>query len=466
MVFSSVTFLFYFLPIFLMAYFAVPKKLKNVVLFLFSLFFYGWGEPKYVIWMLIATVQGYLFGRWIEKAKQEKQAKALMTISVMISLALLCYLKYMDFFIGTMNVLFRRDIPFLKIALPIGISFYTFQLIGYVVDVYRKQVVAQKNYFHFAAYLTMFSQLIAGPIIRYQDIEKELVDRKHTLQGVSGGCRRFVIGLSKKILIANVLWELIEVYKNAPSKTILFTWMYALAYTLYVYFDFSGYSDMAIGLGEIMGFHFPENFNYPYIAGSITEFWRRWHISLGSWFRDYLYIPLGGNRVSKVKWFRNIIIVWAATGLWHGADWNFVLWGLMFAVLLIIEKAGFLSTLAKSAVWKHFYVLFFVIMSFVIFDAENVRQIGIRFCDLFGASGISWMSEVTGYYLQSYCLVFLAAMIGATPLPKLVIARLNRNKAGARVLLFVEPICLFLLLSVCTAFLVDESYNPFLYFRF
>ena len=342
MLFSSIPFIYYFLPCVLAVYFLIPSrfristKLKNLWIMLSSFFFYGWGEPKYLLVMLASITQGYIFGRLIERFHEKKKlSRTFLVLSCVISLSALGYCKYADFFISSFNSVFRTSLPLLKIALPIGISFFTFQIISYVADVYRGEVKAQKSLVNLAAYISMFSQLIAGPIVRYSDIAEQLESRKHTVSGFSLGVRRFIIGLSKKMLIANVMGELCTIFKDSQSKSVLFFWIYALAYALHVYFDFSGYSDMAIGLGKIFGFDFCENFNYPYISASITEFWRRWHISLGTWFRDYVYIPLGGNRVSKPRWIFNIFVVWFLTGLWHGAAWNFAVWGLLYAVLLL-----------------------------------------------------------------------------------------------------------------------------------
>lgn len=466
MLFSSIPFLYYFLPCVMILYFASPKFMKNTVLLLASLFFYAWGEPKYLIFMLISIMQGYIFGILIEKYYDKKRSKVFLTASVLFSLFLLAYCKYADFFIGNFNTLTGLSIPLLKIALPIGISFYTFQVLSYVVDVYRKDVSAQKNLIHLAAYIAMFPQLIAGPIVRYSDIAGQLGDRTHTIGDTAVGIQRFVIGLSKKILIANVLGELAAVFKASDEKSVLFVWLYAAAYTLHIYFDFSGYSDMAIGLGRIFGFHFPENFRYPYISGSITEFWRRWHISLGSWFRDYLYIPLGGNRAGKVKWVRNIFIVWMATGLWHGAAWNFVLWGLIFAVLLMIEKLWLLPVLEKQKVFRHIYVIFFVIISFVIFDASNLSEAFSCIAAMFGCQNLPLISFESIYYLKSYAVILLIAAVGATPLPVWLVGRISEKSWGNTLFNIAEPILLTILLAVCTAFLIDGSFNPFLYFRF
>ena len=466
MLFSSIPFLYYFIPCVLVLYFAVPKGLKNSVLLLASLFFYAWGEPKYLIFMLAAIIQGYVFGRLIEKYRGQKRARVFLTASVLFSLLLLGYCKYTDFFIANFNALTGLSVPLLRIALPVGISFYTFQILSYTVDVYRGDVPAQKNLINLAAYIAMFPQLIAGPIVRYADIEKELTQRQHSLEEAALGTRRFLIGLGKKILIANLLGELVSVFKASGEKSVLFFWLYAIAYTLHIYFDFSGYSDMAIGLGRIFGFHFPENFRYPYISGSITEFWRRWHISLGSWFRDYLYIPLGGNRVSRPRWFLNILIVWMATGFWHGAAWNFILWGLLFAVLLIGEKLWLLAPLKKMKVLNHLYVLFFVILGFVLFDASSLTEAGQTLTAMFGGAGVPLVSAESLYYLRSYAVVLGIAIIGATPFPAWLIGRIKSVRAGQTVVNLAEPLVMLALLAVCTAFLIDGSFNPFLYFRF
>ncbi len=466
MLFSSIPFLYYFLPCVMILYFVSIKYMKNMVLLLASLFFYAWGEPKYLIFMLISIIQGYIFGILIEKYHDKGRAKVFLSVSVLFSLILLGYCKYADFFIVNFNLVTGLSIPLLKIALPIGISFYTFQVLSYVVDVYRGDVSAQKSFINLAAYIAMFPQLIAGPIVRYSDIEEQLEKRKHSLDNIALGIRRFIIGLSKKILVANVLGELVAVFKASDEKSILFVWLYAVAYMLHIYFDFSGYSDMAIGLGSIFGFHFPENFRYPYISGSITEFWRRWHISLGSWFRDYLYIPLGGNRAGKIKWLRNIFIVWMATGLWHGAAWNFVLWGILFAILLMAEKLWFLPLLEKWRVFSHIYVLFFVLISFVIFDAVNLSEAFSCITSMFGFQNLPLGTFEAVYYLKSYAVIFIIAIVGATPLPSWLIAVVSRTKYGNVILSVAEPLILTVLLAVCTAFLIDGSFNPFLYFRF
>lgn len=466
MLFSSIPFLYYFLPCVVILYFISIKSMKNTVLLLASLFFYAWGEPKYLIFMLISIIQGYIFGILIEKYHDKRQAKVFLTASVLFSLILLGYCKYADFFIANFNLITGLSIPLLKIALPIGISFYTFQVLSYVVDVYRGDVSAQKSFINLAAYIAMFPQLIAGPIVRYSDIEEQLEKRNHNIENIALGIRRFIIGLSKKILIANVLGELVAVFKASNEKSVLFVWLYAVAYMLHIYFDFSGYSDMAIGLGKIFGFHFPENFQYPYISGSITEFWRRWHISLGSWFRDYLYIPLGGNRAGRIKWLRNIFIVWMATGLWHGAAWNFVVWGILFAILLMIEKLWLLSLLKKWQVFSHIYVLLFVIISFVIFDSSSLSEAFSCIVSMFGFQNLPLETFEAVYYLKSYAMILMLAILGATPLPSWFVVTVSRTKYGNLILSVAEPVILTVLLAVCTAFLIDGSFNPFLYFRF
>lgn len=466
MLFSSIPFLYYFLPCVLLLYLVAPRKLKNSVLLLSSLFFYGWGEPKYLILMLLSITQGYIFGRLVEKYRGQKRAKLFLTLSVVFSFLMLGYCKYADFFISSFNAVTGLSIPLLKIALPIGISFYTFQIVSYVIDVYRGDVSAQRNYINLAAYISMFPQLIAGPIVRYADIAGQLENRTHSTAKTSLGVRRFIIGLSKKILLANVLGELVDVFKNADERSVLFYWLYAVAYTLHIYFDFSGYSDMAIGLGHVFGFDFLENFNYPFISRSITEFWRRWHMSLGSWFRDYLYIPLGGNRVPRGRWIFNIAVVWAATGLWHGAAWNFVAWGIFFAVLLVLEKLFLKKWLERAPARGHIYVMLLVIISFVLFDATSLRGAGETIGAMFGAGGLPAVSFEALYNLRSYAVVLILGIIGSTPLPKLAVERIRKTSGGAVLINAAEPVALVALLAVSTAFLIDGSFNPFLYFRF
>ena len=463
MLFSSIPFLYVFLPATLLLYFAAPRRMKNAVLLLCSLVFYGWGEPKYLILMLFSIAQGYLFGLLIEKYRGKTRSTVFFWLSVSLSLLLLAYFKYADFFLDSFRAVTGLPVPALQIALPIGISFYTFQILSYVVDVRRGDASAQKNPIDLAAYIAMFPQLIAGPIVRYTDVAAQLRTRTHTRAGTAAGTRRFVLGLAKKILIANVLGQLVQQFQTAQDPDTLFHWLYAVGFMLQIYFDFSAYSDMAIGLGAIFGFTFPENFNYPYCSASITEFWRRWHISLGSWFRDYVYIPLGGSRVGKWKLLRNLLLVWAATGLWHGAAWNFVLWGLFYAVLLIAEKFALLPKLQKHPAIGRMYTLLFVLLGFVLFDAPSLSAAASRIAGLFGGAGAGVESL---YYLRSYAVVLLLAVLGATPLPKRLLARLRQNRVCGVLLDVLEPIVLVALLALCTAYLIDGSFNPFLYFRF
>lgn len=463
MLFSGIPFLFYFLPCVLLVYFIVPQKGRNAVLLAASLFFYSWGEPKFLLFMVFSIVQGYVFARLIGRGRRKK---LFLTLSLVLSFALLGYCKYADFFIENFNAVTGLSLPLLKIALPIGISFYTFQIASYEIDVYRGDVAAQHNFIDFAAYVAMFPQLIAGPIVRYRDIAPQLKERTHSLEAAASGASRFAVGLGKKVLVANVLAQLVSAYKASAEQTALYAWLYAIAFTLQIYFDFSGYSDMAIGLGRIFGFTFPENFRYPYIAKSITEFWRRWHMSLGTWFRDYLYIPLGGSRCSRIRHIFNILVVWMATGFWHGAAWNFVFWGLFYAVLLMAEKFFLLPALKKGRVLPHVYVLLAVTLGFVLFDAASLKDALHQLGTLFGAGTVSGLGTEALYMLRSYGVVLALAVLGATPLPAMLWKKAQEAKSLASVLTVAEPLCTFALLALCTAFLVDGSFNPFLYFRF
>ncbi len=465
MLFSSIPFLYYFLPCVLILYLIAPKKLKNAVLLISSLFFYAWGEPKYVLLMAASILVGYVAGLLIDAARTKKSKKCWLIVSLVICLGFLAYFKYADFFIESFNALTGIGIPALRIALPIGISFYTFQIISYIIDVYRGDTPVQRNIISFAAYVSMFPQLIAGPIVRYSNIVKEIDDRKITLHAVSEGARRFILGLGKKIIIANVLGELCDVFLASSETSVAFCWLYALAFTLHIYFDFSAYSDMAIGLGRILGFSFPENFNYPFISRSITEFWRRWHMSLGSWFRDYVYIPLGGNRCSKARQMFNIFVVWMLTGLWHGAAWNFVVWGVFFGILLLIEKLWLLKKLEHLRGIRHVYVMIMVMLSFVMFNASGVTD-GFRVIGgMFGGAD-RFINEEFFYYLRSYAVTLIIAVIGATPLVKKAVLALRQRKWAENIISVIEPIALAAILLVSTAYLVDGSFNPFLYFRF
>lgn len=466
MLFSSIPFIYIFLPAVLILYLLAPKKLKNSVLLISGLIFYAWGEPVYVFLMAASIILSYFFGLLIDKTRGTTTAKILLAVSVAINLGFLGYFKYADFFLSNFNALFGADVPLLKLALPIGISFYTFQVLSYNVDVYRGDVPVQKNIVNLGAYVVMFPQLIAGPIVRYSDVNTALGKREHTLQKTAEGIRRFIVGLAKKTLIANVLGELCADFGASQEKTVLFYWLYAIGFTLQIYFDFSGYSDMAIGLGKLFGFTFMENFDYPYISRSVTEFWRRWHRSLGQWFRDYVYIPLGGNRVSTVKHLRNILVVWLLTGFWHGAAWNFIVWGLYFAVLLTAEKLWLLKILDKSKVLSRIYVLSLVVFSFVIFNAANMGEAFRYLGAMFGAGDIAAFNAECLYYLRSYLPVIILGIIGSTPLPKKAFEKLAEGKVTSKILTVAEPVGLILLLVAVTAYLVDSSFNPFLYFRF
>ena len=457
MLFSSIPFLYYFLPAVLIVHSVAPRKLKNAVLLLASLFFYGWGEPKYLALMVVTVAVFYGCGLAIEQAKTRLGKKLWLTVAVVTGIGLLAVFKYADFFLQSFASVTGLSIPLLRLALPIGISFYTFQCISYGVDVYRGNVKAQRNPVSFGAYVALFPQLIAGPIVRYVDVARELENRTVTLEDAVYGARRFLIGLSKKVILANQLGQLTELFRASGEKSVLFHWMYAVAFMLHIYFDFSGYSDMAIGLGRLLGFHFIENFNYPYLSKSVTEFWRRWHMSLGSWFRDYVYIPMGGNRVSRGRWMFNILTVWMLTGLWHGASWNFVFWGLFFAVLLLLEKFVDLEKLPCAV--RRVYVLFAVMVSFVLFNASDLTQAVRDLAGLFGGYPLATAESV--YYLRSYAGVFLLSLVGATPAVKLLASRIPEKVAAV-----LELVVLAGLLLVCTGYLVDGSFNPFLYFRF
>ena len=461
MLFSSIPFLYYFLPAVLIAYFLAPQRLKNAVLLLFSLVFYGWGEPKLVFLMLFTIAVFYVCGLAIGQAKQHRWKKFWLTVSVVVSLGLLGVFKYADFFLSSVNAVTGLGLPLRKLALPVGISFYTFQCLSYTVDVYRGTAAVQKDPVAFGAYVTLFPQLIAGPIVRYVDVARELEHRTHSWENLAYGLRRFLVGLGKKIILADNFALLMKLFRESGEPSVLFYWMYAIAFLLNIYFDFSGYSDMAIGLGRIFGFHFLENFNYPYLSKSIAEFWRRWHISLGSWFRDYVYIPMGGNRVSRSRWVFNILTVWMLTGAWHGAAWNFVLWGLYYAVLLLMEK--WIPALQKlPRLLRHGYVLLATILGFVLFNAESLAQAGSDLTALFGFGGLPAVTPETLYYLRSYGPLFVLGFVGSTPVVKLAAQRVSETRAGH----VLELLVLAALLLVCTGYLVDGSFSPFLYFRF
>lgn len=466
MVFSGIPFLYYFLPCVLILYFIVPNFLKNAVLLLSSLIFYGWGEPKYVFFMLTTISVGYISGLLIEKFRKKCISKFFMILSTVFFLSILGYFKYSDFFIENFNSLTGLSLPLLKIMLPIGISFYTFQILSYTIDVYRGNVKAQKNPVVLGTYVALFPQLIAGPIVRYSDIEAQLIKRTHSFEKAYSGICRFVTGFAKKIILANTLGELCDTFYASNEKSILFFWVFAFSYMLQIYFDFSGYSDMAIGLGKIFGFDFIENFKYPFISKSITEFWRRWHISLGSWFRDYVYIPLGGNRVKKARHLLNIFIVWFLTGFWHGAEWNFIIWGLYFGILLTLEKFFLSDFLKKSKIISHIYVLFFIAISFVIFSASNLSGALSYAGGLFGYKNLPVITNEALYYLKSYSFIIFVGMVCSTPLLQTVKKYLITKKFFSTLIGIFEIPVMIIIMIIATAYLADGSFNPFLYFRF
>ena len=465
MVFSSITFLYYFLPIVLLIYFIVPNKFRNLVLLISSLFFYFYGEPRYILVLLFSVIFNYYMGKLISK-ENSKYRKVLFISDIIINFGLLFYFKYFDFFIDNINQILNIKIPLFNIIMPIGISFFTFQATSYVIDIYLGKVKSANSILDFAAYLSLFPQLIAGPIVRYQTIDQELKDRSVTYQKFADGVRRFIIGLSKKVLLANVLGVFSNSLSSISTSTVLSYWLQAISNTLQLYLDFSGYSDMAIGLGLMFGFTFLENFNYPFIASSITEFWHRWHISLSTWFRDYVYIPLGGSRVGKFRNYLNILIVWMITGLWHGASWNFVFWGLYFACFLVIEKIFLLSFLKKHKLLGLFYTNILVVISFVIFNQTTVSGIYKFLTSMFGLQRLPFSNLETIYYLKNYFIVFIVSILCSTPIIRYFIQKSNQNKMIHKIFEIVEPIIYISLLLLCTSYIIDESYNPFLYFRF
>lgn len=467
MVFSSLLFLFRFLPIVLVLYFLSPRKLRNTILFLASLVFYSWGEPVYVCIMLFSTIVDYHNGRKVDEYLEKgdkKRAKGYLIADVAINLSILGFFKYGDFIIQNINSIFQTQIPLMNLPLPIGISFYTFQTMSYTIDVYRRVAKVQKNIISFGTYVALFPQLIAGPIVQYKDIAKELNHRTEDKDQFAYGIMVFISGLGKKVLLANnigLLWNAVSSYKGS-ELTVLTAWLGALAYAFQIYFDFSGYSDMAIGLGSMFGFKFPKNFYYPYESKSITEFWRRWHISLGSWFREYVYIPLGGNRRGFGIQIRNIVIVWLLTGIWHGASWNFVLWGAYFGVLLIIEKIFLLKYLKRlPSIVQHGYTLFFVLISWVIFAFEDLGSIGSYLKAMFGLNGVGLYNENSLYLLYTNVWVLLILIIGSTQIPKKLAEKYITDRLFMLKIGFIMGVFL-----VSVAYLVDASYNPFLYFRF
>ena len=454
MLFSSLPFLFYFLPCALGLYFLAPRRLKNAALLLSSLVFYAWGEPRFVLFMATAILQGYAAARLMERYPARR--RLLLTLSAVLSLGLLGYCKYADFLISGFNAVTGLSVPLLRITLPIGISFYTFQILSYVIDVYRGDAPAQRSLIDLAAYIAMFPQLVAGPIVRYTDVAPQLQSRTHTVQDAALGARRFVLGLGKKVLLANVLYELVTVYQQSGQKTVLLTWMYAGAYMMHVYFDFSGYSDMAIGIGMLFGFEFPENFNYPYVSGSVSEFWRRWHMTLSGWFREYVYIPLGGNRKGLKRQIFNLFVVELLTGIWHGANWNFICWGLYYFVLLALEKLFLLPYLKKGRVWPHIYTLFLVVVGWAMFVGNDAGvEFGLLFRKLFIPSG----GVMPLYFLRNYGVLLAVSVVCCTPLIEKLWKLLSRN-------VITKALTILVLLTVSMAYVVGSTNSPFLYFNF
>ena len=467
MLFSSISFLYYFLPITLTVYFICKNKYRNIILLISSLFFYFYGEPKYTILMLISAFSAYVHGILIDKFRDKKYSKVFLVSGVSINLGILVIFKYGDFIIKNINYIFSSNINLLRLTLPIGISFYTFQTLSYVVDVYTNKAKVCRRFTNFATYVCLFPQLIAGPIVRYTTIEDELQNRTHSFEKFAYGVNRFIIGLAKKVILSNNLGLLVSIISKSDEKSILSYWIVAVVFTLQIYFDFSGYSDMAIGLGRIFGFDFLENFNYPFISKSIKEFWKRWHISLSTFFRDYLYIPLGGNRVSKFRWIFNLFVVWSLTGLWHGDSWNFILWGLYFALLLIIENLFLQKLLNKlPVIIQHIYAKFFIIISFVIFNNENMKDLFNSLYNMFNFKNLILYNDFSIYYLKSYSIILIISIIASTPLLKNIIDKINESKKGEKVMSLMNVIFNVVILIVVTGYLIDGSFNPFLYFRF
>ena len=456
MLFSSVTFLFFFLPITLMLHQLLPWRWKNHVLLAASVVFYASGEPVYILLLAFSAFVGWLHGLYMTRHPGHRGA---LVSAICWNLVFLLFFKYADFLTGSINSLLGTAIPALGLSLPIGISFYTFQNMSYVIDVYRGDSKAERNFASYATYLCLFPQLIAGPIVRYSDVARELQERTVDTAQFSRGVVRFLVGLGKKVLLANSIGVLAEL--TVPDGSVLFSWLRAIAYTFQIYFDFAGYSDMAIGMGAMMGFQFPENFNYPYLSRSVTEFWRRWHMTLGGWFRDYVYIPLGGSRTSTIKWVRNVLIVWMLTGIWHGASWNFLLWGLYYGILLLVEKF-FLGKYLKGKVLPRIYVMLLTILGFVLFHSATASEALLEIGRMFGLGGLPVVNATALYYLKSYAVLLVLCALGSTPLPKYLAGKIQAHKA----IVVLQPAMVLAVLLLVTACLVDGSFNPFLYFRF
>jgi alginate O-acetyltransferase complex protein AlgI len=461
MIFSSLPFLFFYLVAVLAVYKLSPLKLRNLILLVVSLFFYGWGEPVYIIIMLLSIVVDYVHGMLVERWREDdRKARRAVASSVFFNLAILVFFKYWDFIAGNLNALTGLQLPVLGLPLPIGISFYTFQTMSYTIDVYRQDAPVQKNPIAFGAYVTLFPQLIAGPIVRYKSVADQLEERREDLDKFVSGVRRFTVGAAKKVLLANAIGQLWDQSLASQNLTAVGAWLGLAAYAFQIYFDFSGYSDMAIGLGRMFGFEFLENFNYPYISRSVVEFWKRWHISLTTWFREYVYFPLGGNRVPKWKWIRNILIVWTLTGIWHGAGWNFLLWGLYYGAWMLAERLFLGKWLEKlPGAVRHIYTMFIVLIGWALFAVEDMGRLGAYFSSLFGGGG--WFSAVDGYRLRTYLPTLVILIVGSTPLMGKLWDRL-----GERTRAVLQPLLVLGALILCTASLVDAGYNPFLYFRF
>ena len=461
MVFSSLPFLFFYLMAVLAVYKLSPLKIRNLILLLVSLFFYGWGEPVYIFIMLLSIAVDYTHGRLVERWREnDRLARRAVASSVICNLAILFFFKYWDFFAVNIHALTGIPLPVLGLPLPIGISFYTFQTMSYTIDVYRRDAPVQKNVVTFGAYVTLFPQLIAGPIVQYKSVAEQLEGRREDLEKFVSGIQRFTVGLAKKVLLANAIGELWDTSIAAQDLTVAGAWLGLLGFAFQPYFDFSGYSDMAIGLGRMLGFEFLENFRYPYISRSVVEFWRRWHISLTTWFREYVYFPLGGNRVSRIKWVRNILAVWLLTGIWHGAGWNFLLWGLYYALWMLAERLFLGRWLEKlPGALRHVYTMLVVLVGWALFAVEGLDQLAAFLGTLFGG-GQLW-AAVDGYHLRSYLPLLAILTAASTPLMK------NRwDRLGERARSVLTPVLVLAALVLCTASLVDASYNPFLYFRF
>lgn len=469
MVFSSLAFLFYFLPLTILIYFITPEKFRNIWLFISGLIFYAWGEPIYVFVMILSVLIDYTAGIFIHKFDAEpSKRKVMLLVSVCMNLLLLGTLKYSSFIIYSINSIFSSNIPDPQLPLPIGISFFTFQSMSYTIDLYMRNIKVQKNFINFAAYVTMFPQIVAGPIVRYADVARELDARTVSLRKIGDGAGIFIKGLAKKVLLANnigMLWTEIKAMDYGEISA-LTAWLGIIAFTLQIYFDFSGYSDMAVGLGKMFGFHFPVNFEHPYMSKSISEFWRRWHITLGTWFRLYVYYPLGGNRKGKARTVLNLLIVWSLTGLWHGASWNFVLWGLYFGILIIAEKM-FLNKIFPFIpnLIKFIYTITAVILGWVLFETDSITNAGLYIKAMFGGTGVIFDS-VSAYQIASYAILFAVCIFACTDLSRTLLVSIKHNKWLSKTFTAALPVLQLCVMLLCTAYLVDATYNPFLYFRF